>query len=175
VPHHTYDQPYSPWAPAGTYTVRLTVDGKQLTQPLTLRLDPRVKTPAAGLAQLASVTRETYDAAVAAHVAYEEARAASGRLEATNSALKAQIDSIAPAQSSGRRRPGFGPPGGAPPPTLESVSNALMAAVMAMQGADVTPTAGQVATAAKARAEAKGVMQKWAALKASKVSRGQSP
>ena len=68
VPHHTYDQPYSPWAPPGTYTVRLTVDGKPYTQPLTLRLDPRVKTSAAGLAQLASVTRETYDAAVAAHV-----------------------------------------------------------------------------------------------------------
>jgi len=167
VPHHTYDQPYSPWAPPGNYTVRLTVDGKRLTQPLTLRLDPRVKTPAAGLAQLASVTRETYDAAVAAHVAYEEARAASARLEGTNSALKAQIDSIAPAETGARRRPGFGPPGGtAPPPTLESVSNALMAAAMAMQGADVTPTAGQVATAAKARAEARDVTQKWAGLKA---------
>ena len=52
VPHRTYDQPYSPWAPPGTYTVRLTVDGKRYTQPVTLRLDPRVKTPAAGLAQL---------------------------------------------------------------------------------------------------------------------------
>jgi len=168
VPHHTYDLPYSPWAPPGSYTVRLTVDGKQLTQPLMLRLDPRVKTPAAGLSQLASVTRETYDAAVAAHVAYEEARAAAGRLEGANSALKAQIDSIAPELTSGRRRPGFGPPGGgaAPPATLESASNALMAAVMAMQGADLAPTAGQVATAAKARADARGVMQKWAALKA---------
>jgi len=133
-----------------------------------LRLDPRVKTSAAGLAQLASVTREPYDAAVAAHVAYEEARAAAARLEATNSALKAQIDSIAPAETGARRRPGFGPQGGgaAPPPTLESVSNALMAAAMAMQGADVAPTAGQVATAAKARADARGVMQTWAALKA---------
>jgi hypothetical protein len=114
------------------------------------------------------VTRETYDAAVAAHVAYEEARSAAARLETTNPALKAQIDSIAPGETGGRRRPGFGPPGGgtAPPPTLESVSNALMAAAMAMQGADVAPTAGQVATAAKARAEANGVLQKWASLKA---------
>jgi hypothetical protein len=40
-----------------------------------------------------------------------------------------------------------------------------MAAAMAMQGADVTPTAGQVETAAKARADARGVLQKWAALK----------
>ena len=177
VPHHTYDQPYSPWAPPGNYTVRLTVDGKQYTQPLTLRLDPRVKTPAAGLAQLASVTRETYDAAVAAHAAYEEARALSARLGGATgeaSALKAQIDSIAPAQTgTARRRPGFGPGGGAAQsPTLESVSTALMAAAMAMQGADVAPTTGQVATAAKARADAKGVMQRWAALKSKAGSAG---
>ena len=177
VPHHTYDLPYSPWAPPGNYTVRLTVDGKQSTQPLVLRLDPRVKTSAAGLAQLASVTRETYDAAVAAHVAYEEARALSARLASAGtseaSSLKAQIDSIAPAQTGtgARRRPGFGPgAGAAQSPTLESASNALMAAAMAMQGADVAPTAGQVATAAKARADARAVMQKWAALKGSKAA-----
>jgi photosystem II stability/assembly factor-like uncharacterized protein len=180
VPHHTYDQPYAPWAPPGSYTLRLTVDGKQYTQPLTLRLDPRVKTSASGLAQLASVTRETYDAAVAAHVAYEEARALSARLASANtndaSALRAQLDSIAPAQTGARRRPGFGPgAGAAPSPTLESASNALMAAAMAMQGADMAPTAGQVAAAAKARTEARAVMQKWEALKSSRISRGQSP
>jgi hypothetical protein len=151
------------------------VDGKPYTQPLTLRLDPRVKTSAAGLAQLASVTRETYDAAVAAHMVYEEARALSARLASANtseaSALKAQIDSIAPEQAGARRRPGFGPPGAAAQaPTLESASSALMAAAMAMQGADVAPTAGQVATAAKARADARVVMQKWSGLKARKLA-----
>ena len=44
----------APWAPPGAYTVRLTVDGKSYTQPLTLRLDPRVKTPAAALTTLAT-------------------------------------------------------------------------------------------------------------------------
>ena len=33
----------------GTYTVRLTVDGKTSTAPLTVKMDPRVKTPLAGL------------------------------------------------------------------------------------------------------------------------------
>jgi hypothetical protein len=35
----------------GAYTVKLTVDGKSFTQPLTLKMDPRVKTPPAGLKQ----------------------------------------------------------------------------------------------------------------------------
>jgi photosystem II stability/assembly factor-like uncharacterized protein len=38
-----------PWAVPGEYTVRLTVGGRTLTQPLTLKLDPRVKTPLADL------------------------------------------------------------------------------------------------------------------------------
>jgi len=35
----------------GSYTVKLTVDGKSFTAPLTLKMDPRVKTPPAGLQQ----------------------------------------------------------------------------------------------------------------------------
>ena len=34
----------SPFAMPGNYTLRLTVDGKQTSQPLTIKMDPRVKT-----------------------------------------------------------------------------------------------------------------------------------
>jgi hypothetical protein len=37
--------------PPGQYTVKLTVGSRTLTQPLVVKMDPRVKTPAAGLAQ----------------------------------------------------------------------------------------------------------------------------
>ena len=153
-------------------SVRLTVDGKQYTQPITLRLDPRVKTSAAGLAQLNAVTRETYDAAVAAHAAYEQARALVAELDKLSggdvAAFKAQVEAVAPAGATGRRGRGFGGPGGggpAPPPKLESGSAAMMAAAMAMQGADVAPTAGQVAGAAKARADGEAALRAWAALR----------
>ena len=42
VPHRTYTNVNAPWAPPGSYVVRLTANGKSYTQPLTLRLDPRV-------------------------------------------------------------------------------------------------------------------------------------
>ena len=74
VPHRTYPRVEAPWAPPGEYTVRLTVGGRQFTQPLSLRLDPRVTTPAADLARLASLSREMWDGAMAANAAYEEAR-----------------------------------------------------------------------------------------------------
>ncbi len=44
VVHDTPREPRGPWALPGAYTVRLTVDGRTLTQPLRLKMDPRVKT-----------------------------------------------------------------------------------------------------------------------------------
>ena len=52
VPHATPQFPLGPRAVPGTYTVRLTANGRTLTAPLTITLDPRIKTPAAGIAQM---------------------------------------------------------------------------------------------------------------------------
>lgn len=46
---NTAPEPTSPWVMPGTYTVKLTVDGKTFTQPLTIKMDPRVTTSAADL------------------------------------------------------------------------------------------------------------------------------
>ncbi len=41
--HNTPSQPIGPWVQPGTYTVSLTVDGKHVDQPMTVKMDPRVK------------------------------------------------------------------------------------------------------------------------------------
>ena len=46
VGHNTVPSPTTPWANPGTYTVRLTVNGKTYSQPIAVKQDPRVKTPA---------------------------------------------------------------------------------------------------------------------------------
>jgi photosystem II stability/assembly factor-like uncharacterized protein len=165
VPHRSVPPPAAPWAPPGRYTVRLTVAGKSVTQALVLRLDPRVTTPAVGLAQLAALSREMYDAAAATRAAYRQARALLAQLDSTpgNEALRARVDSLAPAPRPRAR--GFGRPNPAEPPTLESASNALLGAAMALQGADVTPTAAQVAACARARTQAATVLARWARIK----------
>jgi hypothetical protein len=157
--------------------VRLTVAGKSYTQPLTLRLDPRVKTPAAALTQLTALSREMYDGARAAHDAFTEARALVVRLQTMQGndidAFRAQVESLAPAPPAGGRggrggRGGGGGRGGAAPagpPTLESVSNSMLAAAMSMQGAEVAPTANEVAACGRARTEYGVLRSKWAALK----------
>ena len=172
VPHRTYDAVNAPWAPPGSYTVRLTVDGKTMTQPITVKLDPRVKTPAPALAQLAALSREMYDGAVAARAAFANARAIVGQLDKLTGddivAFRAKVDSLAPAPSRGGERAGafrrrFG--SGAQAPTLETVSSGMMGAAMALQGADVAPTASQVAACERARKQSAEVMATWNALK----------
>jgi hypothetical protein len=106
-----------------------------------------------------------YDGAVALRGAYVTARKMSDRLTSTgDAALKSQIDSIAPPPAPGARPgPGFrqAPSG---PPTLVSAGAAMMAAAMAMQGADVAPTARELDAVTKARALYKDVMARWDAL-----------
>jgi len=169
VPGHTYPRVDAPWAPPGEYTVRLTVNGRQYTQPLSLRLDPRVQTPPADLQRVAALSREMYDGAVAANAAYQEARDLVVRLEGRGTeaaaALKAEVEALAPAPRPNR----FGRfgQGGAPagPPTLNGVSQALMSAAMSMQEAELAPTARQVAACEAARDQLREVMQRWNALR----------
>jgi photosystem II stability/assembly factor-like uncharacterized protein len=52
-----------PWAMPGRYTVRLTVDGKSQSQPLELRMDPRVKASRQDLQRQFTVAYGAYDLA----------------------------------------------------------------------------------------------------------------
>ena len=61
TPHDTAPAPTSPWVVPGTYTVALTANGKTYTQPLTVEMDPRVKTSAADLQQQFALSKEMYD------------------------------------------------------------------------------------------------------------------
>ena len=160
VPHRSERTPVAPWAAPGRYTVRLTVEGKSYTQPLTLRLDPRVKTPAAGLRQLAALSREMYDLAAASHAAHLQARA---RIDSLSGAARAQVESLAP-PAPARAPRALVRPGQlvrAAAPTLESASQAALAAAMAMQDADLAPTAAQVAACGRARAQVSAVLARW--------------
>lgn len=89
VPGDTPRVPMGPWAPPGRYTVRLIVDGRVLTQPLVVKMDPRVATPPEGLAQQFAVSRQLVDGLQRAYDAVVARRAArgAGGADATERAL----------------------------------------------------------------------------------------
>ncbi|MEP6509907.1 MAG: hypothetical protein ABJC63_16895, partial [Gemmatimonadales bacterium] len=163
VPHRTNFSATAPFAAPGSYTVRLVADGTTSTQPIMVRLDPRVKTSVATMSRLSVLSREMYDDATAAHAAYVDARKMSDGMTNAGDAMKMKIDSIAPPGSQAPRR-GFGGPPQPTAATLQSAQSTLLAAAMSMQAADVAPTARQIDSVVKARAQYNEVMTRWNAL-----------
>ncbi|HLY04733.1 MAG TPA: hypothetical protein VKR31_03200 [Rhizomicrobium sp.] len=97
---YTGDAPRGPIANPGTYTVKLTVNGKSQTVPLTLILDPREKS-APGLAPKFALAMEVYHDQDALHRAVNEIRdakalvAGAQKSHANDKALLAKGDAIA--------------------------------------------------------------------------------
>jgi hypothetical protein len=178
VPHRTYAGVNSPWAAPGTYSVRLTANGQTLTQPITIKMDPRVKvTPA--VQQLFTLTTQLENNARSAAAAYKEARAMAEKLHArpqsaANDALIKQVDEIAPAEVAtgggggrGGRGGGFGAPAEpAGPANLASIGGLMVGAVQGMQGSEMPPTAAQLQACAQQEAAYTALMAKWTALMA---------
>jgi photosystem II stability/assembly factor-like uncharacterized protein len=90
IVHDTPLTPSSPLAMPGDYTVRLTVDGRALTQPLTLQMDPRVKTPREELAQQFDASMKVY-AKLRENPEDETLRSLLERLQAADTAPSTQL------------------------------------------------------------------------------------
>jgi hypothetical protein len=181
VPHRTYGGVNSPWVAPGTYSVRLTVNGKAFTQPITIKMDPRVKiTPE--VQQIFTMTTQMEDNARTAEAAYKDARALVDKVKAkpqsaANDALVKQLEEIAPPEpvapagggggARGRGRGAAAPAAeGGAATNLSNVGPQMVTAVQAFQGAEMAPTAAQLQAVAQEQTAYAGVMAKWAALKA---------
>jgi len=57
---NTAPEATSPWAAPGDYTVTLAIGGKTFSQPLTIAMDPRVKTPAADIQEQFDLSWQLY-------------------------------------------------------------------------------------------------------------------
>jgi photosystem II stability/assembly factor-like uncharacterized protein len=74
VPYNTAPASSTPWVGPGQYTVKLTVDGRSYTQPIVVKSDPRVKTPALTMQQVYSLTKSAYYGAIDAQQASQQAQ-----------------------------------------------------------------------------------------------------
>jgi len=161
IAHDTAPAANSIWAAPGRYTVKLTVDGKSYSQPLTVKMDARVKTPTAGLQQQFTLSKQLYDDALKVAKALDQIRAAQGRL----GPLEAQVRAIEGAANGGGRGAGRGAaPAG--PETLNSALGSLSSLIQTLQAADVTPPTQMVAAVAGRHAAVARLIQQWNSLSA---------
>ncbi|HEY3381061.1 MAG TPA: hypothetical protein VGK32_04790 [Vicinamibacterales bacterium] len=191
IPHESGAAPSTPWVSPGAYTVTLTVNGKSSTQPITVKQDPRVKTPSLVMQQAYALTRSMYFHAVDAQVAAMDlaalrsqvaalvpnAKGATAQALAAFETAAAALEGQRPAADSGARGPGGGATPGAaqlpapPPDTLWALGALLAARMNSMQAADVAPTAATLEAAKAAEGAAMRVMSRWSALRAVDLSR----
>jgi hypothetical protein len=152
--HDTPPAPTSPWVMPGQYTIRLTANGQSTTQPLTVKMDPRVKTPTAGLQQQFDLSMAVYDRMVELGGALEELRGYRTRLKDDLAKRAAELVGEE------------GTDTGKQPESLTRVRGSLSTLLSLLQGSDDAPTT-QAVTAVNDRLQASDdVLKRWAALRA---------
>ena len=166
IPHDTAPAPSSPWAMPGNYTVKLTVNGKSYTQPFVVKMDPRVHTPPAELAQQFTLSKQLYDDIVRTSGVLEEIRAARAKTQqAKDTALDEKLAALAGTPAGGRGGGGGRGAAAGGPDTFNSVNAALKSLMRLIQEADVAPTTQAVAAAADRRKALASLMTRWTELK----------
>jgi photosystem II stability/assembly factor-like uncharacterized protein len=151
IAHDTAPSNVAPWVLPGVYKVTLTANGQRYTQPLTVKMDPRVHTPAPELAQLFTLSKQIYDDIVQASKSQQEIRARRAKLRdhPDQAELDKKLAALEGGGGGGRGGGGGGRGAAASgPDTFASVNGALAGLLRTLQGADAAPTTQAVAAAA---------------------------
>jgi photosystem II stability/assembly factor-like uncharacterized protein len=168
------------WAPPGTYSVVLTVDGQRLTQPLTIAPDPRVNLPSSAYAEQFALARQVEAARAAVSSASAEAQAAMDGIARSRAAARGdQLKSLEALQARASEVSGIAPAASAndwwiPPKTTTSLNflgTALQSLASAVDGADVAPTQDARESYAKLRAATDSAIAAWSEFKAKDLAK----
>jgi hypothetical protein len=148
IVHDTPQVPLGAWALAGKYAVKLTIDGKAYTQPLTVRMDPRVKTSEADLRKQFEMEAGIVKGMNESYETLQQVR--SVRPQVTDRAGKAKgplADSLNAFDKQAAELEGssqgafFGvPPSGKKPENLSTLNQHLSQLLSVVDSADAAPT-----------------------------------
>lgn len=154
----------APWVQPGTYTVTLTVDGKSFTQPLTIKMDPRVKSPTADLLKQHDLSMICYEGRkkcmqlltdIRNYRAMLKTRLTNASPSVTDSLNKKdQLVAALENTPQGKNDASFGRLNG----TFASLQNRL-------QGTEMAPTTQSVAAVNEAQKNLNDLLKKWTDLK----------
>jgi photosystem II stability/assembly factor-like uncharacterized protein len=165
VPYDTPRLPVGPRALPGHYTVRLTVDGHSYTAPLVVRMDPRVKTPLAGLEQQFHAETRLASIMTGGYHLTEQARSVRAQLHKlsaqTTGSLGGSVATLDKKVAAILGGPGgfFGPVSSEL--TLGRVNGEAGALYAGVDGADVAPTVAQEEAIQNLEGEYSSITERW--------------
>jgi len=176
VPHDTPAVASSPFVLPGSYTVKLSFSGKTLSEPLTVVLDPRVKTPSAELEKQFQISKSIYSDSMRATTALHEitvlreqmkAKSNEAPVAGASDSLEEKLNHIAGNEGrEGRGGGGGGRGGPAGPATLGTLRLQLARLEHTVQAADVAPTTAQVEAYEDLEKPLGDLLDQWTAIKA---------
>jgi photosystem II stability/assembly factor-like uncharacterized protein len=170
VYRNTAPDPTSPWVMPGEYKVVLTVGGKSYTEPLQVKIDPRVKTSTGDLRRQFELSLQLYEEWLRLEPLSERINALSQELtnlqgRVKGGAVTTQIDllnkRLQELTGSAGRRPGA-------PPSL-AVLTRLRTLFGVIQGVDVAPTARVAAAVADVVRESSTLLEGWRAIESQDI------
>jgi len=168
VPHRTPLVPQGPLVVPGTYTVRLTVDGKRETQPLRIKMDPRVHMSQEELEALHAAQATMADSLSAlakadlqAHSVMEQVTAVQD--PALSKRLAASIAGLQIIMEGTETEDAMASPG------IDALTADATLLYGELQQADANPTAALLAAAARVKGEAREVLPRWEQFKQTQV------
>jgi hypothetical protein len=174
IVHDTPAEPLGPLVPPGEYKVKLTVDGQTSTQPLTVKMDPRVKLSATNLAEqfkAASGIAGDIDRDAAA---LRQVKAVLEQLEKLPAAARqGDLGQAAGALGSAAARlagegGGSSPRaagGGAAGPSLPQLNAQLSQMLLMVDGVDEPPTTQALAATANLERQLGAALARWEGLR----------
>jgi hypothetical protein len=177
VPHDTPRIPEGPRVLPGSYTAKLTVNGKTHTATVEVKLDPRVKLTPASVAQqnqlehrLATLVTRSARLVMEAQSTLDQLTKLAPKpdpLTAQAAAAAAKVTVVLSRPPLPKAAPGAPPQ--APPATLRSV-NGKLTTLYKMIEVDAPPTAVQIAETTQADRELVQLAKTWAALQAGELA-----
>ena len=165
IPHDTPRYPLGPTVLPGNYTVRLTIDGKISTAPLTIKMDPRIKTSLASLqkkfqveSRLAALLNESTHAVLQAGSINDELMKLAPQ---ANAAAKPAIEDAQKKLTAllGASGGPFAPP--SQEPSLTHFNGAVSTLYGEVWQADAEPTAAQLQALATTDHDSADVLKRW--------------
>ena len=175
----TARHPLGPWVLPGNYTVKLMVNGRSYTQPLAVKMDPRIKTSSEGLDQQHEIAMRSYEGLKQVHDALTQVRklrfqlrdvrgrAPQGPLVDAITALERKAAALEGA--GGGFRGGGGGRAASTEPSLNAMNGELLGLMGLVEGADVAPTIQAVAGSEQVQRALAAVLSRWNEIKSTDV------
>jgi photosystem II stability/assembly factor-like uncharacterized protein len=171
--------PLGAWVLPGTYTVKLTLDGQSYTRPLTVKMDPRIKTPLEDLRKQRDMQLGASEGMDESYEALEQIRSvreqlkelapkAQGKAKNKSKLVEsmASLDKQCAELEGATQRSFFGlPPSGKQPENLSTLNQHFAAMLGVADSADAAPTTQATAVEQELEEQGSILRKQWSVLR----------